>query len=277
MPALALAIDAALHVGGVVTALFVFRAFRRDGWRNPLAASIQLPTYTSVLPLVLFPVAYYLLTSASLRLASVDPADSATPGSSSWHVVQAVDAGVRLVLSFAVLAWFAPIACGGGAWHIGVALRVGALAAIAAIPLCIVQLAAGERVWALFQPSTEPPVHPILQAMDLSAWGALGRAQLIVAAVLIAPLAEEVFFRGLLLGMIRRAIGLPWAAIVVTSVGFGLVHVTQPQDVVPLVSLGLVLGYVRVRYDSLLACVVAHSLFNARTIGLLLLDGTGVA
>jgi membrane protease YdiL (CAAX protease family) len=41
---------------------------------------------------------------------------------------------------------------------------------------------------------------------------------------------------------------------------------TQPQDVLPMVTLGVVLGYIRLRYRSLPACVLVHMLFNARTM-----------
>jgi membrane protease YdiL (CAAX protease family) len=38
------------------------------------------------------------------------------------------------------------------------------------------------------------------------------------------------------------------------------------------VTMGVILGYVRVRYRSLPACILIHALFNARTMVLVLLN-----
>jgi membrane protease YdiL (CAAX protease family) len=59
----------------------------------------------------------------------------------------------------------------------------------------------------------------------------------------------------------RRA----WPAIVLSSLAFGAVH-AQPQDVAPLVTMGVVLGFLRLRCNSLWPCIVLHMLFNARTM-----------
>ena len=40
----------------------------------------------------------------------------------------------------------------------------------------------------------------------------------------------------------------------------------------PLMTLGVLLAYVRVRFRSLTACVVAHAVFNARTMAFALLN-----
>ena len=96
--------------------------------------------------------------------------------------------------------------------------------------------------------------------------------QLSLSAVVVAPIAEEVFFRGLLLPALWRQLGNVWVAVVLSGAAFGAIHVQLPQSVVPLITMGVILGYVRVHYRSLTACVLVHGLFNARTMTLVLLN-----
>ncbi len=86
---------------------------------------------------------------------------------------------------------------------------------------------------------------------------------LIVSAVVLAPLAEETFFRGLLQTMIRRYTRRPWVAIACASVLFGAVHASFIQDVPSLVLLAVVLGYNYERTSRLVAPILIHASFNA--------------
>jgi membrane protease YdiL (CAAX protease family) len=112
----------------------------------------------------------------------------------------------------------------------------------------------------------KPPTHGVLNLLhsgDVPGWGV---AALWISAVFVSPIAEEVFFRGVLQTVIRGYADRPWLAIAVASVLFGLMHYTQPQYVVPLALLGLVLGYVYEHTGSLIACILIHILFNSRTM-----------
>lgn len=104
-------------------------------------------------------------------------------------------------------------------------------------------------------------------------------AALIGAAVfvcVIAPMAEEFFFRGFFFGALRRwrivvfgrNIGT-WVAAVLTGVLFGLAHTgsASPQYLVPLAFLGFVLCLVRWRTRSLYPCMVLHSFNNSLALG----------
>ncbi|MBN2445361.1 MAG: CPBP family intramembrane metalloprotease, partial [Phycisphaerae bacterium] len=80
----------------------------------------------------------------------------------------------------------------------------------------------------------------------------------------------ELFFRGILLQVAWRATESAWLAVLVSALAFGAIHLSVPPSVLPLCTFGIVLGYVRLRYRSLAACVLIHMLFNARPIVLLL-------
>jgi len=82
-----------------------------------------------------------------------------------------------------------------------------------------------------------------------------------ILAVVVAPLAEETLFRGLILrGLLGR--WKPWTAIVTSALLFALMHFNPAQTPVAL-GLGLVLGWVYYRTRSLGLCMLGHALNNA--------------
>ncbi len=83
-----------------------------------------------------------------------------------------------------------------------------------------------------------------------------------VALVVVAPLTEELFFRGLLLrGFLHRYSST--AAILLSAFFFALAHITPNQLLTAWVG-GIFLGWLRVRSGSLWPPVVAHALVNAQ-------------
>lgn len=85
---------------------------------------------------------------------------------------------------------------------------------------------------------------------------------LTLLAFAVAPaFCEEIAFRGFLLSGFRRS-GRTALAIVLSSLLFGIMHMI-PQQVFNAALLGLMLGYIAVRTDSLLPCVAFHFVFNS--------------
>ena len=94
------------------------------------------------------------------------------------------------------------------------------------------------------------------------------RAAIILMAVVVAPVAEEVMFRGYLYGVIRRYGGrIP--AIVVSSLLFAAIHVHLPSFP-GLALLAVTLCLLHELTGSLWATITMHSLFNASTIAMLI-------
>jgi len=104
-------------------------------------------------------------------------------------------------------------------------------------------------------------------------------AALIAAAVFVcvlAPIAEEFFFRGFIFGALRR-LRVPvggrdlgtWLAAVLTGLLFGLAHLgsASAQYLVPLAFLGFVLCLIRWRTGSLYPCMALHCANNSLALG----------
>ena len=97
----------------------------------------------------------------------------------------------------------------------------------------------------------------------------------VILAVLIAPVVEETYFRGIPFRSIRDRHGF-WPGALISGVLFGLVHwVPSPwQDAVLLQTImvftGIALAWIYERRGSLLANVAAHMAFNAVGIVLIL-------
>jgi len=91
--------------------------------------------------------------------------------------------------------------------------------------------------------------------------GPLVRLLAAVSAVVMAPLAEELFFRGLLQSMLRNYLPA-WPTVIISASFFAILHFPNPQDVIPLLALGLVLGYNYERTGRLVAPILIHAMFN---------------
>lgn len=139
----------------------------------------------------------------------------------------------------------------------GRAMLYGALVACAFLPLGeLLQRGSLEIISRL-------GLHPEAQAAvvalkNSSEW--LDRAALAVVAVVLAPIAEELLFRGILYPAIKRG-GFPRLALWGTSFLFALIHMNL-ITFVPLLLFALVLTLLYERTGNLLAPLTAHALFN---------------
>ena len=89
---------------------------------------------------------------------------------------------------------------------------------------------------------------------DLGVWGGILRI------VIIAPIVEEIIFRGLIMSGFSRIYN-PVLAIFFSALLFALFHL-NPWQFAAAFSLGLVLGWIRIRTGSVLACIAGHATHN---------------
>lgn len=81
-----------------------------------------------------------------------------------------------------------------------------------------------------------------------------------ISTVIVAPIVEEVVFRGLVLSRLKKAMNV-WVAVVISSLLFGLMH-AQLLWVIYAFALGMLLAIVAERLNSIGASIILHMAFN---------------
>ncbi len=108
------------------------------------------------------------------------------------------------------------------------------------------------------------PVEP-QAALQWLAGGQLGAWRVLVlllASLVLAPLAEEVVFRGILLPVLARHGTRPWRALLLSSLLFAALHL-HAGSLLPLLAVGGACGLGFLATGHLLTPIVMHALFNA--------------
>ena len=150
-------------------------------------------------------------------------------------------------------------------WVVGYRLRrlmsgamTGTLGIFIALPIVFFALQGTTWYWDRIQ-YVHPAKHDLLLAMDAtpSRWV---RAGAVIAAVIVAPLFEELLFRGFIQGAVRRATRSPVLAIAISSVLFSAIH--PPWTIPPIFVFAILLGCVYERTHNLWATTIMHALFN---------------
>jgi membrane protease YdiL (CAAX protease family) len=85
-----------------------------------------------------------------------------------------------------------------------------------------------------------------------------------IALGFVAPAAEEILFRGLLFGAVRKWLSGAWT-IVVTAAVFAMIHL-QLVYFVPVFAVGLMLGWARHKSGGLLLPITLHCLNNSTAL-----------
>ncbi|MCS7001494.1 MAG: CPBP family intramembrane metalloprotease [Dehalococcoidia bacterium] len=124
-----------------------------------------------------------------------------------------------------------------------------------------VQIAYGVALQTLGLGQTDP--QGIAQLVG-STPGSLALA--LVAGAVVAPIAEETFFRGLVLPGLQTRLGTI-GAVIVSSLLFALAHII-PQVFLPIFALGVLLAVLRLTYHSVYPAIAVHAAFN--TVALIL-------
>ncbi len=120
----------------------------------------------------------------------------------------------------------------------------------------------GKHLWDVlmeWQRSTNSAEQILQQLTQPAMIGALA-----FAAVIIAPLGEEFFFRGYLFELFKRRISTA-VAVIATAVLFSIVHIA-PLNILPIVALGVLLAVVRHRTGNLWSAVGLHAGFNGLSV-----------
>lgn len=232
------------------------------GWRHdapdpPEAFPVPWTVYDGV-GLVLWTIVAQLLIGIPLAAAGVDLTDVIT-GALAFLTIE-------LVIVAGVYGWLR----GRGSWswrllgpvrpawrHVPIGIGVG-ISGFLIANLIVLMFQASTGV------ITEPPDQAILENAEA---GGLATILSSLVAVVMAPIVEELVFRGVLFQSLRRRLGL-WPGIGLSSIVFAIVHfeVQQPLYATILLLFGAWLAAALHRTGSLVVPIVAHATFNGIAI-----------
>lgn len=90
-------------------------------------------------------------------------------------------------------------------------------------------------------------------------------AMTFLAGAVLAPIGEELIFRGLLVPHLARIV-TPWAAIAISALLFGALHEAHGVARIGPMAIGAILGWARLRSGTLRAPIAIHMIVNATAL-----------
>lgn len=112
-----------------------------------------------------------------------------------------------------------------------------------------------------------PGAHELLTRMS-DASGSISQILMIAGALVVAPLWEELFFRGFLQSVLRRVLDRPWLVVMISSALFASIH--ELWSAPAIFVLAVALGYAYERTGNLWVPICMHVLFNAWNVAFIL-------
>ena len=96
---------------------------------------------------------------------------------------------------------------------------------------------------------------------NIAEYGTADKVLYFLTAAAVAPIAEEILFRGTLFPSLQKAMSLNKAA-VVTAMIFGVLHGTSLATIVDAAGIGLLMCYVYAAGRNLVECILIHGSYN---------------
>jgi membrane protease YdiL (CAAX protease family) len=171
-------------------------------------------------------------------------------GASSPVLVRSLLGGAILVT--AVVGWFLSPRLLTPSLSVPAAFGAGLLAMLAALPFVY-----GIHFLQSLFVSLDGKQEAVRRIQEREA----GWREMALAAMVLAPLIEELTFRVFVYGALRRSLRLR-GAMLCSAALFGVIHFVPPTTILPMFVFGLVLARLMERTGSYVACVTAHAAFN---------------
>ena len=264
-----------LMAAGILAALVRRGAFSAGAFRDAPPRRGRLGLFDL---LVAFGLMILGGSVAAVLMQRIGPVDSGNgAGAMLWRML-ASQAGMLPAILYTLIRAAAAMEGGLGGFGLGVrrpvrAVSIAVLGAAVVIPLTLA--ASSVIVMVLTALGRQPPMiaHETLRVLVESPWGP-ARWGLILSAVLLAPVLEEILFRGLLQTSLLHSgvVGGRWGVILIASALFALIHagIADPQALPTLFVLAVGLGYAYERSGSLWAPIGIHAIFNTLQITIVL-------
>ena len=136
---------------------------------------------------------------------------------------------------------------------------------VVALALCDVTLRATMLLMLWVKPDLVFEQHSTIQALREGVCPLGVAMALRIGAGVVAPVAEEIFFRGVVQTFLLRMVRSRWLVIGLTSVVFAMAH-SQIHVMPALFVLSVLLGVVYERSGSLVQPILIHAMFNGKTL-----------
>lgn len=155
---------------------------------------------------------------------------------------------------------------GAGAWR---EARIGPVGYVAALPLVVLGALLAVMLVRWTGQDLSEGMHPIVPMIKGEQASAVNAAMALLVAVAMAPVLEEITFRGFFYGALRSRFPA-WVSVLVSAALFAGIH---PQGLIGfpmLMAIGTMLAVLREWRGSLIAPIVAHGCTNGVTLAIVL-------
>ena len=210
-------------------------------------------------------IAVGLLLAGTIVIAVFDPELDSEAGRDAAQLV------VAMALAGTALGY--ALADAGGRLR-GAFDRLGlARFALSAIGLAALAWLAYLGAAALLSPLLSPQQEDVTRELGTDEGSAISIVAAGLLIVVVAPLSEELFFRGFMFSGLRRSISL-WPAAVVSAAVWGSLHLGGGNVgvAIQLSVFGVILAWLYERSGTLWAPIIAHTINNSIAFTLLITD-----
>lgn len=271
-------LDLALMGLGVVILSIAAARWLRKGRPDPLLGAPVRANNLGPLAVWLCVVIYFIGMALVIPFAWLLPASMPDPQRSACAGVIASATSQIIVITTCLVAASGAFVRGLRGFGLGIT-QVGRNLAWGVggwlVALCLTGLAVWYTSWVIivFWPAFKPPSHQVFELLESASSPAAVRFLAYFGAAILAPIGEEILFRGILQTGLASLIGwgkptnrARWGAIAATAVLFGMMHTGTPHFIPALMLLGVLLGYVYERTGSLWVPIGLHMLFNMKSL-----------
>jgi membrane protease YdiL (CAAX protease family) len=213
-------------------------------------------------------IAVVVMITGTIIVAIFDPEFDTTAGKDAAQLMVALSLG-GTAFGFALHDARGKVREAFGRLGLGARITLGAIGLALLAWLIYIVFAA------VLTPLLQPNQQDVTRELGTDKNSALSIAIAGILIVVLAPLSEELFFRGFMFASLRRSMSL-WPAALIAAVVWGALHLSGGNIgvAIQLSVFGVILAWLYERSGTLWAPITAHALNNTIAFVLLLTDVT---
>ncbi len=200
----------------------------------------------------------------------------AVAGNDISNSTQLISAGIGQAIAVLAISFYLSLSKGTASWDVDFGLRFQPRdlfgIAYGVILQILVVLFVLEPIRIVLQIEDPPQQSAVDTAAEID--GLPAKLAVVLIFVILAPLTEEILYRGIILGRARRTMS-PRNALILSSAVFAGIHLIDPDAIFAIPGLfvvGLVLGYQALRTGRIGLSIATHAGFNLLTTLVIVFD-----